>query len=69
MRSASRSLTKLPVSSYMVAPSRTTAAGSECAMYLAGNKIRRSKVRNKSARYRAKYRKRNQKRIARMLKG
>jgi hypothetical protein len=38
-------------------------------MYLLGNKIRRKKVRNKTARYRAKLKKKNQKRIARMLKG
>ena len=37
-------------------------------MYLSGNKVQRTKVRNKSAKYRAKYRKKNQKRIARMLK-
>jgi hypothetical protein len=38
-------------------------------MYLFGNKIKRTKVRNKSARYRAKLKKKNQKRVARMLKG
>jgi hypothetical protein len=38
-------------------------------MYLIGNKIRRKKVRNKSARYRAHYKKRNQKRVARLLAG
>lgn len=38
-------------------------------MYLSGSKIRRNKVRNKSAKYRAHYKKKNQKRIARMLKG
>jgi hypothetical protein len=38
-------------------------------MYLFGSKIKRNKVRNKSAKYRAQRRKKNQKRIARMLKG
>ncbi len=38
-------------------------------MYLSGSKIKRHKVRNKTARYRAARRKKNQKRIARMLKG
>ncbi len=38
-------------------------------MYLFGNKIKRTKVRNKTAKYRAQRRKKNQKRIARMLKG
>ena len=39
-------------------------------MYLVGSKIRRiQRSCNKSARYRAHYRKKNQKRIARMLKG
>ena len=37
-------------------------------MYLVGSKIRRQKVRGKSAKYRAKYKKKNIKRIARMLK-
>lgn len=37
-------------------------------MYLAGSKIRRNKVRNKSARFRAKYKKKNMKRIARMVR-
>jgi hypothetical protein len=37
-------------------------------MYLFGSKIRRNKVRNKSARNRAKYKKKNIKRIARMVR-
>ena len=35
-------------------------------MYLFGSKIRRQKIRNKSARYRAKLKKKNRKRVARM---
>lgn len=38
-------------------------------MYLFGNSVKRHKVRNKTAKYRAKLRKKNQKRVARMLKG
>jgi hypothetical protein len=38
-------------------------------MYLVGSKVQRRKVRNKTARYRAQFKKKNQKRIARMLKG
>ena len=37
-------------------------------MYLLGSKIRRKKVRNKSARYRAKLKRKQSKRVARMLK-
>jgi hypothetical protein len=37
-------------------------------MYLIGSKIRRKKVRNKSARYRAALKKKNKNRVARMLK-
>ena len=39
------------------------------AMYLFGSKIKRSKTRNKTARYRAKLKKKNTNRRARMLKG
>lgn len=37
-------------------------------MYLFGKKVRRSKVRNKTARLRAKLKKRQSKRVARMLR-
>jgi ribosomal protein S30 len=37
-------------------------------MYLFGSKIKRSKTRNKTARYRAKLKKKNTNRRARMLK-
>lgn len=38
-------------------------------MYLFGSRIKRHKVRNKTARLRAKLKKKNTKRVARMLKG
>ncbi len=37
-------------------------------MYLIGSKIRRKKVRNKTARLRAQLKRKNTKRVARMLK-
>ncbi len=38
-------------------------------MYLASRKIKQNKVRNRTARYRAALRRKNTKRVARMLKG
>lgn len=37
-------------------------------MYLSGSKVKRTKVRNKTARYRAKLKRKNTNRRARMLK-
>jgi len=37
-------------------------------MYLFGSKIKRDRVRNKTAKYRAKLKRKNSNRIARMLK-
>lgn len=38
-------------------------------MYLFGPKVRRDRVRNKTSRLRAKLKRKNKKRVARMLKG